>query len=85
MESAPPKMDYTPRLAMITAIACVVLLAGSIYLFMQIQQLQHDKSAKIGYVRSDVFLSSYRPAIAVQKMLEKQFKPGEEALAGKYQ
>ena len=62
---------------------CLILVVGSVYLFFQVAELSEAKAKKVGYVRSDVFLANYRPAVAVQKKLIAESKAKEKTLQGK--
>jgi outer membrane protein len=67
-----------------TAAACLVLLASSVYLLFSVHRLESRGSAKIGYVKSDMLLSQYKPAMAVQQRIQQESADAQKDLESRY-
>ncbi len=67
-----------------TAIACMVLLAGSAYLLITIRAIESRGSAKVGYVKSDALLGQYKPAMAVQRRIDEESATAQKDLQSRY-
>ncbi|MBX7151213.1 OmpH family outer membrane protein [bacterium] len=76
-------MQDNKKLIYIFGAVGLVLLAASVYLLIQVNTLE-KRSAKIGYVKSDVLLANYKPAIAIQQKLQEETSHVQKELEERY-
>jgi len=67
----------------VTAVS-VVLLASSVYLLIRVNELSKYPKTRVGYVKSDVLLAQYKPAIAIQQRLQQETADAQKDLEKRY-
>jgi outer membrane protein len=74
---------YLRKLVYGLAVVLLLVLAGSIFLFFKVQNVESART-RIGFVHSDQLLSQYKPAMAVQQQLQQETADAQRDLEVRY-
>ncbi len=74
---------YLRKLVYGLAVALLLVLAGSVFLFFKVQNVESSRT-RIGFVHSDQLLSQYKPAMAVQQQLQQETSDAQRDLEVRY-